>query len=145
MDESIWFGQPDIEAFNQSRVNTACEALDIRLTDVGRDYLVATMPVDHRTVQFMGILHGGASVLLAETLGSLRAYLTIDPERFVCMGQEVNASHFRGVCEGSVTARAQVLHMGRTSQVWDIMIVDDAKRRVCSARLTVAIRPHRKQ
>ena len=106
---------------------------------MGHDHLVGTMPVDHRTTQPAGLLHGGASVALAETLGSIAANLCVDPELWVCVGQEINASHLRPVRKGCVTGTAKPLYLGRSSQVWEIVIVDDRQRKVCVVRLTVAV------
>ena len=97
------------------------------------------MPVDHRTVQTMGILHGGASVALAETIGSVAANLCIDPKTQACVGQEINANHLRPVASGLVTATARAVHLGSRSQVWQIEIRDERERLVCISRLTMAI------
>ncbi len=97
------------------------------------------MPVDHRTVQPAGLLHGGASVALAESIGTIGAYLTVDPEQFDCVGIEVNANHVRSKKEGLVTGTARPVYRGRTSQVWDIRIEDEQQRLVCISRLTVAV------
>lgn len=113
--------------------------LGITLTELGTDFLVATMPVDHRTTQPAGLLHGGASVALAESLGSIAANLCVDPHRWTCVGQEINASHLRPVRSGSVTGIAKPLYRGRSSQVWQISIVDERQRLVCLVRLTVAV------
>ncbi len=139
MSEAIWF-----KNYQLSEVEPLCKAnmvehLGIELTELETDHLVGTMPVDHRTTQPAGLLHGGASVALAETLGSIAANLCVDPERWVCVGQEINASHLRPVRKGCVTGTAKPLYLGRSSQVWDISIVDDRQRKVCVVRLTVAV------
>lgn len=113
--------------------------IGIEFTDVGDDYVTARMPVDHRTHQPYGLLHGGASVTLAETLGSTGAYLCVDPERFLVVGLEINANHVRGVREGWVTGTARPLHRGKTTQLWEIKIIDDAGKLVCVSRITMAI------
>ncbi|HWR00529.1 MAG TPA: hotdog fold thioesterase [Chlorobaculum sp.] len=115
--------------------------LGIEITAIGADSMTASMPVDHRTIQRAGILHGGASLALAETVGSIAASYCIDRDRCFIVGQEINANHIRSVKggEGSVHATAKPLHLGRTSQVWDIRIVNDAGKLVCVSRFTVAV------
>jgi 1,4-dihydroxy-2-naphthoyl-CoA hydrolase len=110
-----------------------------RFTELGDDYIKATMPVDARTHQPFGILHGGASVALAETMGSVGAQLCVDSSRFYVVGQEINANHVRPVRSGLVTGTARPLHLGRRSHVWDIRIEDGASRLVCVARLTMSV------
>ncbi|MCL4693172.1 MAG: hotdog fold thioesterase, partial [Candidatus Hydrogenedentes bacterium] len=106
-------------------------------------YLEATMPVDTRTVQPMGLLHGGASVVLAETLGSVASVLCIDTDTHYCVGLEVNANHIRAVRDGVVTGRVTPIHVGRSTHVWDIRIRDDRDRPVCVCRLTMAVLPRK--
>ncbi|AAM72548.1 MAG TPA: hotdog fold thioesterase [Chlorobaculum sp.] len=115
--------------------------LGIEITAVGPDSMTATMPVDHRTIQRIGILHGGASLALAETVGSIAASYCVDREKQFIVGQEINANHLRAVRQGesSVHATATPLHLGRTSQVWDIKIRDDKGRLVCVSRFTAAV------
>lgn len=132
--------QATLEALNASSRDTAMEPLGIVFTEIGDDYLRATMPVDARTRQPYGLLHGGASALLAETLGSTAGMLAA-PEGKGCVGIEINANHLRGVREGTVTGTARALHVGRSTQVWDIRIEDDAGRLVCVSRLTLAVVP----
>ena len=117
---------------------TAMEVLDIVFTEIGDDYLRGTMPVDHRTHQPYGLLHGGASVLLAETLGSTAGNLSV-PAGFLCVGVEINANHLRSVRQGIVTGTARPLHIGRTSHVWEIHIEDERKKLCCVSRLTLAV------
>jgi uncharacterized protein (TIGR00369 family) len=117
---------------------TAMAPLGIVFTEVGPDYLRATMPVDARTRQPYGLLHGGASVLLAETLGSSAGMLCVDEDSIV-VGIEINANHLRGVRDGRVTGTARPLHLGRSTQVWEIRIEDDGGRLVCVSRLTLAV------
>jgi 1,4-dihydroxy-2-naphthoyl-CoA hydrolase len=120
---------------------TAVEHLGIEFTEVGDDYLTARMPVDQRTVQPYGLLHGGASVLLAETLGSAAAHCCVDDVAALTVGIEINANHVRGVREGWVHGTGRPLHIGRTTQLWEIRIVDDAARLVCISRLTIGVVP----
>ena len=119
---------------------TAVEHLGITITKVGPRFLEGTMPVDQRTRQPYGVLHGGASVLLAETLGSLAGPIAAGSDRYQCFGIDINANHIRPVSEGLVTGRATALHIGRTTQVWEIRIVDEAERLVCISRLTLAVK-----
>ncbi|MDP1811264.1 MAG: hotdog fold thioesterase [Sediminibacterium sp.] len=125
-----------IEGFGK---NTMGDHLGIRFSELGENFLKATMPVDERTKQPYGLLHGGASVALAETLGSIGAALVIDPELFICVGQEVNANHLRGVKGGLVTGITTPIHIGASSHVWEIKIYDEAEKLVCISRITVAI------
>jgi 1,4-dihydroxy-2-naphthoyl-CoA hydrolase len=119
--------------------HTMGEHIGIQFTEIGPDYIKATMPVDHRTKQPYGLLHGGASVALAETLGSVGAAFVIDQSKFICVGQEINANHIRGARDGYVTGIAKPLHTGTTSHVWEIKIYDEKERLVCVSRITVAI------
>ncbi|MFN9492385.1 MAG: hotdog fold thioesterase [Sphingobacteriales bacterium] len=137
---NIWFHKnlraEDLQPLGK---NTLGEHLGMQFTEVGENYLKATMPVDHRTHQPYGLLHGGASVALAETLGSVGAALTLDPDQFICVGMEINANHLRSVRSGKVTGTATPLHRGSSSQVWEIKIHDDHGKLVCISRLTVAV------
>lgn len=135
----IWHTLPDLATLARIHEDTAVATLGITFTGVGDDFLEGRMPVDARTVQPMGILHGGASVLLAETLGSCAASYCVDPTREVCVGLDINANHLRPVRSGAVTGRATPIHVGRTTQVWAIDIRDEQERRVCIARLTMAV------
>jgi 1,4-dihydroxy-2-naphthoyl-CoA hydrolase len=127
-----------LDALNATSRGTAMEPLGIVFTELDPDFLRATMPVDARTHQPYGLLHGGASVLLAETLGSTAGMLSV-PEGKGVVGIEINANHLRGVRRGQVTGTARAVHVGRSTQVWDIRIEDDAGRLVCVSRLTVAV------
>ena len=118
---------------------TLLEALGIEITELGEGRVVATMPVDHRTHQPFGLLHGGASVALAETVASIGAYALVDQEKESVVGLEINANHIRAVRSGIVTATGTVLHRGKTTMVWDIKIVDEQQRLVCVSRCTIAI------
>jgi len=139
MPKSLWFREYSLEDLGFLTRHNMVEHLDIRLTELGSDFLRGTMPVDHRTHQPAGLLHGGASVALAETLGSFAANLCVDPAEKACVGQEINASHLRSVRQGLVTGTARSLYLGRSSQVWQIEIVDDRDRLVSISRLTVAV------
>jgi 1,4-dihydroxy-2-naphthoyl-CoA hydrolase len=138
---SVWFQQVDIVALNELHADDINGWLGIEITNVGPDWLEGRMPVDHRTRQPMGLLQGGASVVLAETLGSAAAAHVIDPKTHFCVGQDINANHVRGVRSGWVTGRAHPFHIGRTSHVWGIDLRDDAGNLSCIARLTVAVAP----
>jgi len=124
---------------NQMNRGNMAGLLGIEYTEVGPDYVCARMPVDERTRQPMGLLHGGASVALAETLGSIAAYCTIDADKQYCVGLDINANHIRGVSEGFVHGKASPLHLGRSTQVWEIRITDEAGKLVCISRLTMAV------
>jgi uncharacterized protein (TIGR00369 family) len=133
--------RPSIESLNRGGENTALTALGIVFTELGEDFLRGTMPVDARTKQPYGLLHGGSSVLLAETLASMAANLCLeDPQRQQAVGVEINANHLRAVTSGSVTGTARPIHVGRSTQVWDIRIEDEQGRPVCVSRLTLAVR-----
>jgi 1,4-dihydroxy-2-naphthoyl-CoA hydrolase len=119
--------------------------LGIRISEIGADYLRATMPVVPQVHQPYGMLHGGASVALAETVGSVAAMLCVDPEKYLCLGQEINANHLRAISTGTVTATARPLHIGGRSHVWSIEIRDEKERLVCVSRLTMAIVERRPQ
>lgn len=129
----------DLPALNRLSAGTVIEHLGIVYTEAGEDWLRATMPVDARTRQPFGLLHGGASVVLAETLGSIAGTLCVDPARQHCVGLEVNANHLRAVTSGHVTGTARAAHIGARTQVWDIAIDDDQGRRSCVSRLTLAV------
>ena len=135
---AIWFGDTKNHLPSMPK-NTMVEHLGLEFVEIGENYLKARMPVDHRTRQPMGLLHGGASVALAETLGSVGAYLCIDPTKQQCVGLEINANHIRGVSSGWVYGTARSLHLGRTTHVWEIKINDEANKLVCVARITIAI------
>ena len=138
---SLWRQTPDIEQLNATLRNTIGEQLDIRFESFDDDSISASMVVDARTHQPYGLLHGGASVVLAETLGSTASYLCIDSSRFYCVGLEVNANHLRGLRSGRVTAVARAVHLGRTTHVWDIRLSGEDGKVSCISRLTMAIVP----
>lgn len=138
----VFRGQPDLASLNAGCAGTAMEALGIRFTEVGPDFLRGTMPVDQRTFQPYGLLHGGASVLLAETLGSSAGTLCCNPDE-MCVGIEINANHLVAVRGGHVTGTARPLHIGRRTQVWEIRIEEATGRLACISRLTLAVVPRR--
>lgn len=138
MSQSIWQRRPSIAQLNQA-APTMMSHLGIEYLEVGDDYLTARMPVDHRTHQPMGLLHGGASVVLAETLGSSGAHFCVDAERYNVVGLEINANHVRGVRDGFVTGVARPIHRGKTTQLWEIRISDQAEKLVCISRITIAV------
>jgi len=134
-----------LEKLNLLCKNTLAETLGMELTEVGPAYISGKMPVDHRTHQPMGILHGGASVALAETLGSIGAMLQIDTTKQNCVGLEINANHIKAVRNGYVHGTATAIHIGRKTQVWEIKIKNDAGDLICISRLTVAVLDRAKQ
>ena len=130
----------DIAQLNSTHKNSILEVLGVEFTEAGDGYLVARMPVDPRTHQPFGILHGGASVVLAESIGSTASFLLLaDPTKQRAVGLEINANHLRSVRSGWVTGRCTAIHIGRTTHVWDIRITDEQDKLVCISRLTVAI------
>lgn len=140
----IWFNKDvTIEKLAPLGAGTMGEYLGIEWLEIGDNFLSARMPVDHRTKQPYGLLHGGASCTLAETVGSIASALVVDHERFYCVGLEINANHVRSVKEGYVTGTATPLHLGSNTHVWDIRLYDDTKRMICVSRLTVAILPRK--
>ena len=132
--------RPDVESLNALLPRTAPGSLGIRITELGEDFLRGTMPVDERTKQPFGLLHGGSSVLLAETLASLAGFLCLDADAGQqAAGIEINANHLRAVTGGEVTGTARPVHLGRNTQVWEIRIEDDRGRLVCLSRMTAAV------
>lgn len=138
---SLWKQQVSLDQINARNPNTLNASLGIRFTDIGDDYVRGTMPVDARTHQPYGLLHGGASVALAETLGSFGAMLTLDPAVEAAVGLDINANHVRGVTSGTVTGTARPLHIGRSTQVWEIRIEDEQRKLVSISRITMAVVP----
>lgn len=137
---SIWYqSNLSLSTINALNGATMGEHLGMQFTAIGDDFICGTMPVDHRTKQPYGILHGGASVALAETLGSVASALVIDTNRFICVGLEINANHIRSVRTGVVTGTCKPIHIGKSTHVWDIRICDVEQKLVCISRLTVAI------
>jgi 1,4-dihydroxy-2-naphthoyl-CoA hydrolase len=135
---SIWRSLMTLEQLN-SHQGTLNSTLGIHFIEIGDDFVRATMPVDARTVQPYGLLHGGASVALAETLGSMGATMCVDVNEYQVVGQEINANHVRAARGGLVTGTARPLHLGGRTHVWGIEIVNDAKKLVCVSRITVAV------
>lgn len=137
---SIWFNKniklTDLIPFGPS---TMAEHLGMEWVKIGENFLSIKMPVDNRTKQPYGLLHGGASCALAETAGSVASHLVIDPNKFICVGLEINANHVRSARQGYVTAVATALHLGATTHVWDIKICDENEKLICISRLTVAV------
>jgi uncharacterized protein (TIGR00369 family) len=131
--------RPSLAELNARTPDTAVSNLGIVFTELGEDFLRGTMPVDARTKQPNGILHGGSSVLLAETLGSMAANLCVDPGEGQAVGLEINANHLRAMTSGTVTGTARPVHVGRSTQVWEIRIEDEQGRPVCVSRLTLAM------
>jgi uncharacterized protein (TIGR00369 family) len=136
---SIWRSLRTVEELNGNRAGTLIENLGILFTEIGDDFVRATMPVDARTVQPYGLLHGGASVALAETLGSMGASMCVDAAEYQVVGQEINANHVRAARSGLVTGTARAVHLGGRTHVWSIEIVNDAQKLVCISRITMAV------
>lgn len=141
---SIWFNKElTIEQIQSIGKDDMLQHIGIEFTELGEDYIKAKMPVDNRTRQTYGLLHGGASCVLAETVGSIASAMVIDHEKFVCVGLEINANHVRSARDGYVTGVATPLHLGTNTHVWDIKIMDEVNKLVCVSRLTVAIIPRK--
>ena len=128
-----------VEFLNKWGKDTISEVLGLEFTEVAEDYLIARMPVDHRTHQPAKILHGGASVVLAETLGSVAGTCSIDSEKYYCVGLEINANHIKSVRSGYVYGRVQAIHVGRKTHIWEIRITNEENKLVCISRITLAI------
>lgn len=135
----MWFKNFTVDDLNNRPKNHLGGLLNIKFTEIGEDYIMGTMPVDERTHQPAGILHGGASVVLAETLGSIASYMCIDPEKYLAVGLEVNANHLRPVKSGLVKGICTSLHRGAKTHVWEIKIYDERGKMNCVSRLTVAV------
>lgn len=139
---AIWFdGAFPFDQLAKLPPDTLVAALGIELTEAGDDWLKGRMPVDRRTRQYAGVLHGGASVAFAETLASAAGYFTLDRQRFACVGMEINANHLRPVSAGWVHGIAKAEHLGRTAQIWTIRITSDEDKLVCLSRCTLAVVP----
>ena len=136
---TIWRSLLTVEALNAGRAGTILEHIGVEFTEIGEDFVRGIMPVDGRTRQPYGLLHGGASVALAESLGSTGATMCIDTEQYQCVGQEINANHLRPARAGFVTGTARPVHIGGRAHVWSIDIVNEAGKLVCISRLTVAV------
>lgn len=136
----IWFNKAvTLQQLNSLAPDTMSQYLGMEWVEIGPDFLKIKMPVDYRTIQPYGLLHGGASCALAETVGSFGSHLIVDPEKFICVGLEINANHLRSARAGFVTATATPIHLGAGTHVWDIKINDDAGKLICVSRLTVAV------
>ncbi len=140
---SIWKKNISLEALNRTSKNTLMEHLQIEYTDFSDNTLSATMPVCSFTHQPLGMLHGGASVVLAETLGSLAANFCVDDDHY-CVGLDINANHIRAMRSGYVIGTAKPMHLGVSTQVWQIDIADEKQRLVCTSRLTIAVKKRKK-
>jgi len=135
----LWKAAPSVAELQARHKDTAVTHLGIEFLEIGEDSLTARMPVDKRTVQPFGILHGGASVLLAETLGSCAASLCLDPQTHYCVGLDINANHLRSVTSGYVIGKATPIHVGRSTHVWSIDIRNEEGKPVCISRITMSI------
>jgi 1,4-dihydroxy-2-naphthoyl-CoA hydrolase len=136
---SIWRSLRTVEDLNANREGTLIANLGILFTEIGADFVRGTMPVDTRTVQPYGLLHGGASVALAETLGSMGAAMCVDAAEYQVVGQEINANHVRAARDGLVTGTARAVHLGGRTHVWTIDIVNEERKLVCISRITMAV------
>ena len=143
---NIWFKKDlsiaDLQPLGNGNM---AEHIGIEWVEIGKDYIKASMPVDHRTRQPYGLLHGGASVALAETLGSVCAAMVVDHQAYICVGLEINANHIRSARSGKVTGMATPIHIGSSTQVWNIRIVDETDKLVCISRITVAVLKKKEQ
>jgi 1,4-dihydroxy-2-naphthoyl-CoA hydrolase len=136
----IWFKKPDADYINEKlNIDTIDQHLGIIISEVGDDFIKGTMPADSRTCQPFGIVHGGASVVLAESLGSIAGCHVVDHNQYRCVGQDVSATHLRPVSAGLVSGMAKPVHLGKRSQVWQIKLSDDSDRLTCMVRLILAI------
>ncbi|HEY8690106.1 MAG TPA: hotdog fold thioesterase [Chitinophagaceae bacterium] len=141
---SIWFNKSiTLESIKDFGKETMADYLGMQWVEIGDDYLKLSMPVNEKTKQPYGILHGGASCVLAETVGSIASALVIDMDKNICMGLDINANHIRSAREGIVIGHCTPLQLGKTIHVWDIKIYDEAEKLICVSRLTVAILPKR--
>lgn len=139
MTNTIWKKNTSIERLTLRNENTLASVLNMQITELGSDYLIVSMPVNASTHQPMGLLHGGASAALAETAGSIASNIAVDEDHF-CVGMEINANHIKAVRSGKVFAKASPIHLGRSSHVWQIDIVNERDQLVCVSRLTMAVR-----
>ncbi len=137
---SIWKHEGlTVADLNHMNKNTLAETLHMQFTEIGDDYIRLQMPVNSTTHQPYGLLHGGASAALAETIGSVASWMCIDREKQICVGMEINCNHIRGIKQGVVIATATPLHLGASSHVWDIRIKNESEKLICVSRLTVAV------
>ncbi len=136
---SIWHRDYSLQELNDSRRETLDNHIGIRFVEISADTLAATMPVDQRTHQQLGIMHGGASCVLAETVGSVAANLVVDRAYFYCVGLSINTNHIRSIKQGTVRGCAKAQHLGRSTQVWNIQIHDEQQRLISTTQLTMAV------
>lgn len=136
---SIWKWNPGLEGLEKTQAKSMSGHIGLKVIEIGPDFVRGTLPVDHRTVQPYGRLHGGANVVLAEELGSFAANMCLDPNEAFAVGLDINANHLRGVTSGHVTGTARPVHIGRSTQVWEIRIEDDKGQLACVSRLTMAV------
>ncbi len=137
---AIWFNKAiTVDSLNERSKHTLSDFLGIQFTEIGENFLKATMPATDRTKQPLGIIHGGANVVLAETLASTAANAVVDLELFYCVGLEINANHIRSVREGLVTAITSPIHLGRSTQIWQIDIYNEEGKQTCSSRMTASV------
>ncbi len=139
MEKHIWAAPFTLEEINRRCENSLSDHLGIQFTEIGKNFLTASMPIDQRTLQPMGIMHGGASAALAETVGSAAANYCIDQNAFVCVGLDLNINHIRAVKSGFVKAIANPFHLGKTTQVWEIQVINEEGKLISVSRLTMAI------
>ena len=136
---TIWKQKVSLDFLNQRLTNSMCDHLGIKITRIGDDYLEGSMPVNSHTMQPRNILHGGASVVLAESLGSIAGCMCVELPAY-CVGMEINANHLASVSSGQIIGRASPIHLGRRSQVWDIRLLGEDNRLICISRLTLAVK-----
>lgn len=136
---AIWFDKYKLENIKSMEKGTMTDYLEMETIELGDDFVKGRLKVTDKVRQPMGLLHGGASVTLAESLGSIGANLVVDPAKFHCVGLDINANHLRGVHDGYVYGEARPLHIGKTTQVWEIKMTDEAGKLVCISRLTMAV------
>jgi len=135
----IWYASPTVESLEWMNPDTLADSLHIRVTEIGDDYIKGTMPVDGRTKQPFGLLHGGASVALAETLGSIASWLVVNPDVFIGVGTEINANHIKAVKEGFVTGICRPIHVKGLNHIWEIRIYNEAEELTCISRFTCSV------
>jgi len=138
-ENKIWFANYSPESIAWMTPDTLSESLNINVTEIGDDYIKGTMPVDSRTKQPFGLLHGGASVALAETLGSIASWMIVNPEMFIGVGIEINANHIKAVTKGTVTGICKPIHVKGMNHIWEIKIYNDAGELTCISRFTCTI------
>lgn len=144
MSASIWYQIPDLNQVNVLNTNTLGQSLGIEFVEVGNDFIAATMPVDERTIQPFGLLHGGANVALAETLGSVASLYVVDKESFIGVGIEINANHIKAVLSGKVKGVCRPLNISGRNHIWDIRIYNEAHELTCVSRFTCTVVPKSK-